>query len=253
VGGYVSVGPLDDEAVILHTTDGGATWTPQITETAYPLNGIVFVDASNGWAVGGYQDWEYMYGSIVHTTDGGATWMTQIDEGGYGPHFVFCGVAFVDANNGWALHRGGILQTTDGGRTWGADSSIEWWGLNDVCFADANNGWVVGDYGTILHYSGSQWTAPHEGRVRSELALQQNYPNPFNSSTTISWDLPRAGHVALRVFDLLGREVVVLREGVVEAGRHRLTFDGSRLASGIYFARLEAGEFSQTKKVMLMK
>jgi hypothetical protein len=55
------------------------------------------------------------------------------------------------------------------------------------------------------------------------------------------------------VFDVLGREVAVLKDGLVEAGTHRVTFDGSNLASGIYFARLDAGKFSQTRKLMLLK
>jgi len=80
-----------------------------------------------------------------------------------------------------------------------------------------------------------------------------NHPNPFNASTTIVYDLPRAGHISLRVFDLLGREVAVLKDGFVEAGTHRVTFDCSNLPTGIYFARLEAGEFTQTKKLMLLK
>ena len=79
------------------------------------------------------------------------------------------------------------------------------------------------------------------------------YPNPFNPSTTIAYDLPKAGHISLRVFDLLGREVAVLKDGFVEAGTYHLMFDGSGLASGIYFARLDAGKFSQTKKLMLLK
>jgi len=79
------------------------------------------------------------------------------------------------------------------------------------------------------------------------------FPNPFNPSTTMVYDLPKAGRVGLRVFDLLGREVAVLTDGFVEAGTHRVTFDGSALASGIYFARLDAGAFSQTKKLMLLK
>lgn len=83
--------------------------------------------------------------------------------------------------------------------------------------------------------------------------LAQNYPNPFNATTTISYDLPQAGHVSLRLFELLGREVAVLKDGFVEAGSHRVTFDGSNLASGIYFARLDAGKFSQTMKLMLLK
>ena len=69
------------------------------------------------------------------------------------------------------------------------------------------------------------------------------FPNPFNPSTEIRYDLPRAGHVSLRVYDLLGREVAVLKDGFVEAGTHRVTFDGSDLASGVYICRLQAGNY----------
>jgi hypothetical protein len=84
-------------------------------------------------------------------------------------------------------------------------------------------------------------------------ALHQNYPNPFNTITTITYDLSKAGNASLRVSDILGREVAVLKDGFVEAGTHRVTFDGSKLASGIYFVRLDAAPFSQTKKLMLLK
>jgi hypothetical protein len=84
-------------------------------------------------------------------------------------------------------------------------------------------------------------------------SLYQNYPNPFNATTTIAYDLPNTGPVSLLVYDVLGREIAVLKDGFAEAGVHRVTFDGSHLASGIYFARLDAGSFSQTKKVILLK
>ena len=89
--------------------------------------------------------------------------------------------------------------------------------------------------------------------IPKHFALFQNYPNPFNPSTTIAYDLPKAGRISLRVFNLLGREVAVLKDGFSEAGSHRVVLDGSGMASGIYFARLEAGAFSQTKKLMLLK
>jgi hypothetical protein len=79
------------------------------------------------------------------------------------------------------------------------------------------------------------------------------YPNPFNSTNTIAFSLPQAGVLSVRVFDVLGREVSVLKDGFVEAGTHRVTFDGSSLASGIYFVRIDAGEFVQTNKLMLLK
>ncbi|MBU1937256.1 T9SS type A sorting domain-containing protein, partial [bacterium] len=79
------------------------------------------------------------------------------------------------------------------------------------------------------------------------------YPNPFNPSTRITFDLKKAGHVSLKVFDLLGREVAILVDEVHPAGIHNATFDGSDLPSGIYFYRLQAGDFVQTKKMVLLK
>jgi hypothetical protein len=94
---------------------------------------------------------------------------------------------------------------------------------------------------------------PTQSTLPTQYALHQNYPNPFNPTTTISYDLPKAGNISLRVFDLLGREVALLKNGFVEAGTHHVMFNGSGLASGMYFARLDAGKFSQTKKLMLLK
>jgi predicted secreted protein len=89
--------------------------------------------------------------------------------------------------------------------------------------------------------------------VRPSSFVLSVFPNPFNPSTEIVYDLPAATHVSLRVFDLLGREVAVLKDGLVEPGSHRVTFDGGALPSGIYFARLDAGAFSEVRKLMLLK
>jgi parallel beta-helix repeat protein len=86
-----------------------------------------------------------------------------------------------------------------------------------------------------------------------EFRLCAPFPNPFNPLTTIAFDLSKAAHISLRVFDVLGREVAVLKNGIMEAGSHHVIFDGSNFATGIYFVRLEAGAFSQTKKLMLLK
>ena len=99
-----------------------------------------------------------------------------------------------------------------------------------------------------LSYVAGQ-TAPNP----SKFDLSPAFPNPFNPCTEIQYDLSKAEHTSLRVFDLLGREVAVLKDGFVEAGSHRVMFDGSNLASGTYFARLEAGKLSQTTKLMLLK
>jgi len=84
-------------------------------------------------------------------------------------------------------------------------------------------------------------------------SLNQNYPNPFNPSTQISFGLPKSGNVKLVVFDILGREVKTLVNEFQTAGTHNITFDGSALASGIYFYTITANEFTATKKMLLVK
>ena len=91
------------------------------------------------------------------------------------------------------------------------------------------------------------------GQTSAEFALHSAYPNPFNPSTTIRFDLAEAGEVTLAVYDVSGREVARLVNGYRTAGGHRAVFDCSGLSSGIYFARLTAGEFQQTRKIILVK
>lgn len=96
------------------------------------------------------------------------------------------------------------------------------------------------------------------GSVPSTYALSQNYPNPFNPSTEISFDLPKASQVELSIFNVLGQEVRSLVNRSMEAGQHKIAWDGrngsgSQVSSGVYFYRLAAGSFSETKKMMLLK
>ena len=87
----------------------------------------------------------------------------------------------------------------------------------------------------------------------------QNYPNPFNPTTVISYQLPTASTVSLKVYDVLGKEVMTLVQGRQAAGTYNYTLNASKLASGVYFYRLQASatngasSFVQTKKMMLVK
>lgn len=94
---------------------------------------------------------------------------------------------------------------------------------------------------------------PEKGEIPTAFALKQNYPNPFNPGTTIIYDLPRSSNVTLAVFDLLGREVSVVVNEVVNAGYHEVSFDASSLASGVYMYRLHAGDFVSTKKMLILR
>ncbi|MEB3326399.1 MAG: T9SS type A sorting domain-containing protein, partial [Synechococcus sp.] len=90
-----------------------------------------------------------------------------------------------------------------------------------------------------------------QGPLRTE--LHAAYPNPFNPSTQISYSLDAGRQTRIAVYDLLGREVAVLVNGTMPAGRHRVTFDASALASGVYLVRLEAGGEVFTKRMTLLK
>ncbi len=87
----------------------------------------------------------------------------------------------------------------------------------------------------------------------TNFVLHQNYPNPFNPSTTISFTIPKSSYVTLKVYDVLGREVAELVNGDLQAGSHSINFDASRLSSGTYFYRLQAGNGVKMKKMMLIK
>ncbi|MBT8387195.1 MAG: T9SS type A sorting domain-containing protein [Ignavibacteria bacterium] len=86
-----------------------------------------------------------------------------------------------------------------------------------------------------------------------DFALEQNYPNPFNPSTTIRYSIRESTLVSIKVYDVLGTEVVTLVNEVKPAGKYTISFDASTIASGIYFYKLKAGSFVETRKMILLK
>ena len=92
-----------------------------------------------------------------------------------------------------------------------------------------------------------------EEAVPYEYYLGQNYPNPFNPTTKIKCSLPKRSHVTIEVINLVGQKVTTVYEGTLEAGTHEFTWDVSSKASGLYFYRLTADDFVETKKMLLLK
>lgn len=86
-----------------------------------------------------------------------------------------------------------------------------------------------------------------------DFSLSQNYPNPFNPVTKIDFTMPVAGNVTIKIYDILGNEVSILENGYRNSGYHSVSFDGSKLASGVYIYRMTSGKFSSTKKLVLLK
>ena len=114
---------------------------------------------------------------------------------------------------------------------------------------------ISDDLSRIMKSTGSEVSDKYEANILpTEFALHQNYPNPFNPATKISFDLPQDSRVNLVVYDLLGREVKRLVNNELKvAGRYTYDFNGSSLASGVYFYRLDTEGFTNTKRMLLIK
>jgi hypothetical protein len=131
--------------------------------------------------------------------------------------------------------------------------SSAYWNVCVVVALTAGHQSYVSTPDTLSPYSGLTAVNPHTPGEPSIFQLSQNYPNPFNPSTIIRGQWSRDGWVTLAVYDVLGRKVAVLADGRYSAGSYAFTFDGSELASGVYFYRLTADEKVVTRKMMLQK
>lgn len=89
--------------------------------------------------------------------------------------------------------------------------------------------------------------------IPNNFELKQNYPNPFNPSTTIEFTMPKSGHVDIKVFDAIGRQVALLADEFRQAGTHKISFDGARLSTGVYFYTMKTDQYLETKKMVLSK
>jgi len=121
--------------------------------------------------------------------------------------------------------------------------------------ASYNGGVLFAGATRALWYDGSNLTPTgiHNTELPVNYILAQNYPNPFNPSTTINFEIPKAEFVTLKVYDVLGKEVTTIINGIMQAGKHQTVFDASKLSSGIYFYKLTTNNFSDVKKMMLIK
>lgn len=109
-----------------------------------------------------------------------------------------------------------------------------------------------------LHYGiGPVVGVDKQPSIPEKFELAQNYPNPFNPTTVIGYQIPSVGTrfiVSLKIYDLLGQEITTLFDGIRQPGKYEATFDGNKLASGVYFYQLKAGnDFSDIKKMILLR
>jgi hypothetical protein len=127
------------------------------------------------------------------------------------------------------------------------------WGFNDsfALYSKELKGCVIN--GTVYGDTTKVGVEDKVDPVATTFNLEQNYPNPFNPSTVISYRLPVSSNVTLKVYDVLGNEVATLVNEEKQPGNYEVEFNASNLPSGIYFYKLQAGDYNQTKKMVLLR
>ena len=145
----------------------------------------------------------------------------------------------------------GVFYSTDQGANWtfvGLDS------LNVKYLSSfGNTTYAVTDRGIFIVNKNGATAVKVQNQIPLQYELYQNYPNPFNPATAISYQLSAFSHVTLKVYDVLGNEIKTLVNEYKPAGKYTVNFDASKLASGVYFYRLNVNDYTSTKKLLLLK
>lgn len=240
----VMVGGFGSAGYIARSTNAGVNWSfPGLPATIMDVRFIQFPDANTGYtgglALGGQ-------GGMCKSTDGGLSWSLLAGYVGSTPLNAY----FINANTGYVVNSSSELKmTTDGGASW----------VNQTIPASGSYADITGS-GSFAIIAGRRIainTTVSIQQVSNEVpaafSLEQNFPNPFNPVTQINFSLSKSGFIMLQVTDITGREVTRLIEDSYAPGTYRIDFDASRFTSGVYFYRLQTAEFTQTKKMILIK
>jgi photosystem II stability/assembly factor-like uncharacterized protein len=253
--GYCAMGS-GQSLIVLKTTDQGNNWNIVYTHTYQYKLGFQMVNESTG-----YLSFFGTIGAdgIMKTTNGGLNWFQVLAMEGE-PGSLY----FVDVNTGFTS---GGFKTTNGGTNWVNQyvNIMASYLIKDMVFINSNTGFMVGGYG------GSILKTTDGGGIGYPIALNsnfsklpeyfdllQNYPNPFNPQTKIKFDIPanakgQTSNVRLVIYDMLGREIATLVNEELKPGTYEADWDASNFSSGVYFYRFVAGDFAETRKMVLMK
>jgi photosystem II stability/assembly factor-like uncharacterized protein len=236
---------------IYRTTNSGVNWNPIYSTPSAQYNQlgkIKMVNSLKGY-IAGYGIWT--------TSNGGANWIKLYIEG-IPQNTYISAIDFIDEQTGYAGASGVLYKTTDGGTHWATGSVPTQKRFEGIKFFNSSTGIIVGGNGAILKTTNGGGVfivgvIPVNNIIVNNYKLHQNYPNPFNPVTNIQFDIPKSDFVKVKVYDILGKEVENLLNEFKSAGSYLISFDASRLGSGIYFYKLTAGNFSETKKMILVK
>ncbi len=256
VWGYSGGGPDPDETFYDDLSIDGITGTPNMNIT------LTYVSGSPVPSTGGNVYYELFVENAGTTALDFDAWLDLAYEGGV-PTTV-AQRSFTNYLPGWTINRPNMFFPVPGsyaagnyvftGRI-GEYPAIEW-DTSGFPFVKSGTDHVAGFVPFPVDGAPNPFDEIMTGEMNatpSEFALYGVYPNPFNPTTAISFQLSAFSHVNLSVYDIGGREVVRLVNGMRDAGVHEISFDASHLASGIYIYRLTAGDFNATGKMVLMK
>ena len=238
---------VDFSDISANITGSGLTGKLIQRVVADPLNGNTFYIARSS----------YTDGQIIKTTNLGANWSDISSD----LPKISTNAVFADPVNAGQLYVGndfGIYRSLNGGTNWvRLGMNIPY--VPVLSFSYFNNG-ISRYLRAATHGRGAYeldiiGTVGIQGNNEEVLAysLSQNYPNPFNPVTKINYNLPKAGFVSLKVYDVLGKEVKTLVSESKTAGIHSVSFDASNLTSGVYFYKLETNGFSDIRKMLMIK
>ena len=250
---YVGTGNGTDQIVDMVADDSGNIYVAGRTYNAG--TGIDFLTIKYNSA--GVRQWAKTYAGIGSYGDYAQS-ITLDDAGNV---YVTGTTEKSSINSDYAT----IKYDTDGNEKWsityhGPDDRNDY--ANSICLDDSGYVYVTGlsgslsggfDFATIKYTQTPNSLDPGWLTVPEEYKLHQNYPNPFNASTNIEFRIPKNEFVTLKIFNLLGEEVTTLLSGRLLSGFHSCEFDASDLPSGVYFYRLQAGEFIQIRKALLLR
>ena len=240
-------------AHVLKTTNSGQNWNVIYTEIDslsgldLSFDAIQFLDANTGYLL---KMRPYGDSQLQKSSNSGNSWVT-VDSSSQRYWDMF----FVNKDIGWITgYSGLIMRTINGGQNWNQQVTNVSGIIRKIFLTDANNGWALSG-STILHTTngGIMNVKLISTKTPNEFHLLQNYPNPFNPTTTIRYDIKTKDNVELKVFDLLGREIATLVNENQTPGTYEVVFDATSLPSGVYFYQLKAGNFVETRKMVLIK
>ena len=243
-----------DGGFLQRTTNGGLNWyTPNIElhYIGYTFYKLSIINNLYCWVTSSS-------GRVYRSIDFGINW----DSIGFIPeHYnAIYGIRFTNENTGWCggggVEQGRLFKTTNSGYTWVRQLDLTIPGyIGDIYFHNDSIGWATGSNGMVLYTTngGISYVNQISTEIPEAFVLHQNYPNPFNNTTNIMVEIKEKNFYKLEIYDITGKKVDNLFEGIKIPGTYQINYDAYKLSSGVYFYKLISSNFIQTKKFILLK